>query len=533
MPLTLTPADLGLPAERFPAYRPGQMRAILDVAGDERRWSLLSAPTGAGKSLINVSLTKLLDVRALYLVGTKGLQSQLLPEFESVGMVDIRGHRNYACAIPDAGKYDPTCSLPREKCLYAADVAIAQQAPIVVSNYAYWMSLAKYANPALLGDFDLLIFDEAHTAPDWLADFCTITLNSAEVKTLLNLTLPFDALDDVSAWSAWAADARRVALRRHKEVKESTGNSRSIRLQQILELGRDLAVLASVANSGIEWVAQKANRGARFSPVWAHPYAEQYLFRGIPKIVLCSATLSPEIIRYLGIPKDESRYWEVASGFDPRRRPFIYVPTVRVDRRMNEGQTRIWINQIDSTIDDRLDRKGIIHSRSYSRAQEIVRRSRHSGIMMTHSSRDTRETIERFRRAAAPCVLVSPSVEEGFDFVGDECRFQIIAKIPFIDGRDPVTKARSKQDKGYVNYVAALSLVQMTGRGMRSASDACETFIFDDHWSWFRNKATFASWFRQACVWANEVPPPLDLDAEAEEYDSSRRRSIRERRGRR
>lgn len=503
------------------------------LAGDERRFSLLSAPTGSGKSLINVSIANLLDARTLYLVGTKGLQSQLLADFAPAGMFDMRGHGNYRCANPDAGKYDPTCSLPREQCLYLADIERAKKMPIVDSNFAYWMSLGKYGNPLILGDFDLLIIDEAHTAPDWLADFCTITLNASDVRSLIGVTLPLSSLDDVEAWSAWAAEAREVALRKYREVKDSptSNSSRAIRLQQITELGKDLATLAEVVDSDVEWVAEKVNRGAKFSPVWAHAYAERYMFRGIGKVILCSATLSPEITRYMGINKDESSYLEVASGFDPRRRPFIYVPTTRVDRRMTEGQVRIWMSRIDATIDDRLDRKGIIHSRSYSRAQDIVKRSRHSSVMLTHSSHNAREVIERFRQASPPCILVSPSVEEGFDFPGDECRWQIIAKIPFVDSRDPVTKKRSQQDKAYLNYVAALSLVQMAGRGMRSASDAAETFIFDDHFSWFQRAAPFPGWFRQACRRMNQVPPPLDLEAEVEAWDG-RRRSIREQRGR-
>ena len=44
------------------------------------------------------------------------------------------------------------------------------------------------------------------------------------------------------------------------------------------------------------------------------------------------------------------------------------------------------ITRIDNIIGGRLDRKGIIHTRSYKRAMEVVERSKHSSMMMAHNS---------------------------------------------------------------------------------------------------------------------------------------------------
>jgi Rad3-related DNA helicase len=449
-------------------------------------------------------------------------------------MVDIRGHGNYRCANPEAGKYDPTCSLPREQCLYLADVERAKNAPIVVSNFAYWMSLGKYGNPLILGDFDLLIIDEAHTAPEWLADFCTITLNASDVRSLIGATLPLSSLDNVDEWSAWAAEAREIALRKHREVKDwpTSNSSRAIRLQQITELGKDLATLAEVVESDVKWVAQKVNRGAKFSPVWAHAYAERYMFRGIKKVILCSATLPPDIINYLGITKDDSSYLEVDSGFDPSRRPFIWVPTARVSNvpgKMSEVETRVLLSNMDQAIDTRLSRRGIIHSGSYVRSKDIVNRSRHAAHMVTHYNSDgLPAALEKYLSSPPPCILVSPSVGEGHDFKDDAARWQIIFKVPFIDSRDPVTKARIKDDKLYGNFVASVSLTQRYGRVVRSMVDWGETLIFDSHWGWFRNSVRFADWFKRAWRVSSTVPPAME---EPGEWDG-RKRSIREMRGR-
>lgn len=542
----LAPADLGLPA-KFVSFRGGQDDCAITLASSTKRFSLLSAPTGTGKSLIYLSAAKMLNARALVLVGTKGLQAQLMHDFGSAGLVDMRGQSNYTCVAVDGGdlsdygkpgtgcdegpcKIGVFCSLKQDGgCLYYDAQRAARDANLVVTNYAYWMALGRHSDPMALGEFDLLILDEAHSAPEWLSEFCAVQLDRREMKSLLSLELP-PINEGVAVWSEWAKGAAVHAKDRYTEVRQRLlDGNRKIATAQALRLSaliRDLTELAhahqwrsaegprrDVRMPGLQmdWVAEANDHGVRFSPVWAHGYAEQYLFRGIPRVLLASATLSPDVRRYLGIDKRDADYHEVGSGFDPKRRPFIYVPTTRVDRGMLDGQVRIWTNRIDAIIGQRLDRKGIIHTRSYQRARDIVLRSRHSDIMLTHTTNNARETIAAFKRAPAPCVLVSPSVEEGFDFPGDECRYQIIAKVPFIDGRGAITKARAKSDRGFLNYVAALSLVQMVGRGMRSLDDYCETFIIDDHWAWFRRSAVFPRWFKQAWVQSSTIPAPAPL----------------------
>lgn len=75
-------------------------------------------------------------------------------------------------------------------------------------------------------------------------------------------------------------------------------------------------------------------------------------------------------------------------------------------------------------------------------------------------------------------------------------------------------KARLANDKQYSNYMTALTLVQMTGRGMRSADDRCETIIVDDNIGWFvgQNANHFPKWWMQSyrtCV-RGMVPKPLE-----------------------
>jgi len=513
------PTDLNLPTH-FTSFRTGQDDAAIELLSSPHRFLLLSAPTGSGKSLIYMTLSRLLDARTLVLTGTKGLQTQLMSDFHPMGMVDIRGHANYPCGVPRASSLGPrdllttsglssksgaswsdVCTTDRESCSYLAALSTARESNLVITNYAYWLTMERVNNANALGEFDLLILDEGHTAPDWLASFCKFSLHSSLLRDLLDLDLPKPD-DDFIEWAKSAVVALSARRDDHRTFTDAA-------LTALVALERNLSGLLS--STSVEWLTETTRYGIKLSPVWAREFAEPYLFRSIPHILLTSATLSPEIRTYMGISINDSTYLEAGKGFDHRRRPFIYVPTTRVGRKMSEGDTRVWMNRIDSIIDGRLDRKGIIHTRSYARAKEIVTRSRHADVMLVHRPRDTAEVVAMFKNSTAPSVLVSPAVEEGFDFPGLQCSYQIIVKVPFLDMRDPITKARSKTDECYSNYVTGQSLVQMVGRGMRAPDDICETLIIDDHWSWFRKSTIFPHWFRRAWRRSNTIPTPPGL----------------------
>ena len=133
--------------------------------------------------------------------------------------------------------------------------------------------------------------------------------------------------------------------------------------------------------------------------------------------------------------------------------------------------------------------------------------SRHQSNLWSHSQEDVVQVVNRFRQASPPATLVSPAVTSGWDFPEDECRYIIIGKVPFGDGRSPVSKARQKDDPEFGNFEAMQTVVQEAGRGTRSALDGCEVIIVDDHWSWFwsKNKQFAPQYFHR------RVRDPVDL----------------------
>ena len=526
----MKPSDLGMP-KKFAHWNAYQEDAILKAVCSDRRFVMINAPTGVGKTAIAMGVMRLLGGRGLYLTMTKPLQTQLMTDFSSTGLVELKGQNNYECIYFEGvetklpGCDDGPCHAGIEctykdgGCNYYDAVRRAARAELVVENYIHWMTLNRFSEPDILGRFDVLILDEAHATNDALSEFVQVVLNRVEVRRLLHVELPSGA--SMEEWVEWALEEGLPRARaRIEAAKAQTAlHEQGISVVKALsELEGNLTDLSNARSwkrtdaadpavwtpgTSHDWVVDENDDRIVFQPVWASGYAEDYLFDWIPKVILISATVTPRDATYLGITKSNFEYLEYPSPFHRDRRPFYVVPAAAVRYEMSDGEIKLWINKIDQilereAVDCKL--KGIIHAVSYDRARLIKARSKYGKMMIIHDRYNLRDTVECFRASTGPAVLISPSVGTGYDFPGDECRFQIIAKIPFLDQRPLITRARTKLDKLYPMHVALVSLIQMAGRGNRRKDDWCRTYLVDDSWRWFyrRTHKMIPKWFKSA-----------------------------------
>lgn len=532
----IQPSDFGLP-EKFTKFRSevGQDKTILNLLSSNKRFSIINAGPGTGKTLITVATSLGLSARTLYLTVTKSLQHQLLNDFSSIGLFNIIGHSNYSCAnlsYDDDGELaDLECKLKRQlssngnsQCLYANDISIVNERDIVSTNYAHYVQILKSDDPNKLGKFDLLILDEAHRVHDLLCDYVAIKLSINKVKSLLNINLP-NIADDWFTWLSWANEAREIAANKYKSIK-STANYSRRNLLLITRLGKDLKRIIeeitpkSVANindkpDGADWIkSTNYNRTIiQFTPVSAKSYTNKYLFNSMPRILLTSATIDKQDAIDLGIDLSDLDFIEIESSFPANRRPIIYIPTspvpIRITSKISLAEFKLCINRLDSIIAPRRDdRKGLIQAISYERAIKIINSSANSDIMITHkqNAREKELALRHYKQSAKPCILVSPSFEEGEDLPFDLCRYLIWFKVPFLDSRDQRLEIRKLRDKTFSDRMVARRIIQGSLRGMRSMDDFCEIFFFDQLWTIFSKKPYFAKWFRQSFQFVNRLP---------------------------
>jgi ATP-dependent DNA helicase DinG len=503
MPLKLpTPADLGLPPE-FVKWNPGQDTALTKLIHTSKRFPVAQLPTGTGKSPLPVALAQFLDLRVLILTATKGLQDQYINQFKDMGIRDVRGMGNYLCYEDTRVNCDEGpcmdgyhCQFRQGGCLYFDAREAAEKARIVVTNYAWWMTQNQKGED--IGEFDLIVCDEAHAIDREVSGFMRIEINEPEVH------MPRGE-PSWDRWQSWAKAAAEVHAAHVKTMPIGRARRKARRVTERLE---------RLATAGGEWAWEKTHTGWAFEPKWSKAHIERLVFKGAPMVLLMSATITPATLGYLGIEPGDYDWIEVPSPFPVNSRLVTHVQSgVRLTSRSSQQDIESLVRMVDRLIYNRLDRKIIIHTVSYRRAEDIIAMSEFGDLMMFHDSRSTARIVAEFKRTAAPAILVSPSVSTGWDFPMDEARCQIILKVPFPDATGDIMRARKDDDPRYISYLVASELQQMVGRGVRKMGDWCETIILDDNitWAYGRNKDMFTAPFKQAFRSISELPPPPPL----------------------
>jgi Rad3-related DNA helicase len=490
--LDISPPDLGLPP-KFTSFRSAQADAIDFILSASEGWIAAHAPTGVGKSLVGVTVAKVLDLRAAYLTSTKALQNQVAVDFK---LGQVKGRANYTCrsytdcaegSQRGCSRYDTT------GCPYSAAYFKACDSGLIPTNYSFWMYVRRSSAGSGLcklggKPIELLICDEAHHIFQELASFMAVRLPESEYDDALKL-LP-QSKDGLmsepsgSQWRIWAAIRVTAVNAEMRELKEKFGTAAEARAKSnYADLERLIMQLKSIQSFDQNWTwefSDTAPRSVSFDPIWPGQYAH-LLWSGVPQVLLLSATLCKYTLQLLGLPKNQYAYREFKNGWPPNHALNWYVPTARMTYKSTEEDHRKMALRIDEIIAGRLDRKGIIHTVSYQRMRQIMAASKYRKYMVNNeNSRDSTKVAAAFKAAKAPCILVSPSFSTGWDFPFSECEYQILPKVPFPYAESRVMKERNK-DERYRIYCAILEIIQMIGRGRRAEFDRCETFILDNN----------------------------------------------------
>ncbi len=504
------PAELGLP-HKFKEWRPVQERAVEDFINCKSRHLLQITPTGVGKSLIYMAGAMQKCEPTVILTSTKGLQDQLVNDFSMMGLVELKGRSNYRCVRGDGPTceeglchYGVECQFKAGGCAYFDALRTAKQSRYVVTNYAMWMTAGDFIREGR----QVLIMDEAHAAPDHLNNFLSVEIDLGFicVATGEDVTPPRDWGEWAKRFSLKVEDLLQLGLQ-HPDLNLS-------KLRMLAKVKRTIEALVRISASPL--VVDKVGINYIVNPSCLIRYAEPHLFMGVPFVHLTSATVTPHTARMLGIPLTTTTIEEYPSPFPVSHRPVMWVPTTKVDRRMSHGDEMVWMARIDQIIRDRLYSKGIVHSVSYDRAWRIVKGSKYGKVSIIHGTNDTAMKVAAFKRKCAPAFLVSPSMTTGWDFPDDDCRWQIISKVPFPDSRSAIHQERQKQDPDLPYYMAWQTLIQSAGRGVRSQEDWCETIIIDDNFGWLLSKYGYLAprWFVDAVGRSPVLPAPMRVPRE-------------------
>jgi len=513
----LTPKDYDLPS-KFTSFRGSQFPMAAMAAGISDYAFLLDAPTGIGKTLIGATVQRLIDDQVVYICTTKQLQDQMINDFPYAKV--LKGRSNYPCLLfPDrfpainaelciesnGGKQ---CKL-KSKCPYLIAKTEAENSPIAVLNSAYYLSEVNYVEKSKIRGRSTLIIDEFDTIESQLMSFIELTITSKQLNKL-GLDPP-KFKTKFEAWKDWAVQARIQVRNEIDELDKITMSEwhmetyAEIRKKKALErLYTKLNFFINSVDDTWVWVAGKDQW--TFKPVWVSKYAHYKLWQYASKVVGMSATiLDPNQISLntgLTLNNRNMVYRKLDCPFPKENRPINFRPVASV---INKNKAVAWpavAKEIEHIMDEYPNERILVHTvnnKLCSFIMQVIKSRR----LITHNTSDRTRVLNTFKTSSKPLVLVSPSMDRGVDLPYDECRVNVIAKVPYPDLGDPQIQRRvygSSDGNHWYCHKAVSSIIQMAGRVVRAEDDYGETIILDEKFGdLYRQKfLLFPDWFRAA-----------------------------------
>lgn len=507
--------------------RPHQWAAVDRVMELYRRGVkvvFLDAPTGSGKTLIGEAVRRRMAregiaKNALYVCSDRGLQDQFVADFPYAQV--LKGRTNYAtltgtgditCGDCTKAGADDDCNWcdPTSMCPYVVAKGRALRSPLAVLNTAYLMSEAN--GPGAFAGRGLTIIDECDVLEDVLMGFVEFRVTDRQARRL-GVEAPKKG-SHLPTLLKWIAEELQPAVER---TRKGLAGERSLwgdvkkqrELNQYTRLAGDVATVLRLADKD-NWVRDN-DAPMALKPITVDAYGKQVLWRHSEHWLLMSATIiSPEqMVESLGVEGGEGEEggWGIVSvpmTFPVENRPIVQSPVANMTKKEKDTAWPAMVDGIAKVLERHEGERVLVHAVSYELAAYLAAGLAGCGRrVVTYRNPREKDAALRTYRSAKGAVLVASSMDRGVDLKDDDCRVVIVAKVPFPYLGDPQVGKRMHLPGGQEWYAVQTvrSVVQMTGRGVRSADDWAVTYVLDGQFTsnlWKRNKRLFPGWWRDA-----------------------------------
>lgn len=186
-----------------------------------------------------------------------------------------------------------------------------------------------------------------------------------------------------------------------------------------------------------------------------------------------------------GIEKifDESTiYTRIPSTFNFTNSPIHFYNRYKMSFRDQEQS----INSLKPIIYKLLEQqfpnqRGIIQTGSYKIAQDIIKNApvNIKNRLLYYNGSHEKISNVTIHKMSTNTILIGPTLNEGIDLPGDQCRFIMILKVPYPQMKDRLVEAKMNLFPTWYNYTTSNLIIQGIGRGNRFKDDWCITYIFD------------------------------------------------------
>ena len=505
---------------------------------NNKKYFIISAPTGVGKTHLALSIAEACN-NAYTLTATKQLQDQYVQT--SSNIVTIYGKGNYQCNIDPIFSCDAAPCLgdqflkarccSNNGCEYYNQKRLALAAQNTLTNYLFFLysihcGMLQDVDEQMWKKRDVLIIDEGH-----LIDSALIGFAETEIS-IQQLIAEYGICNPTMVWTDDREHNDELIAVIHHEVAEkcadyrekltylfnkSKDTQRKTILAEVKKINAKLYMLDKIlqvlklyaSTPASDWVLSPdfPSNVLKMSPLYAHFLFKEYLEQTAEKFIFMSATIiNPKLFcRELGIPFEQTCFIDVDSPFNPEKAPVNALPICKMNFAEIKNNMPTIIEAVKTIMAAHENQKGIIHTGNYQITQGIFKgvdknsKRRLLGRDMYNAEKgiNNQDLIKMHVGSSDPTVLISPSMHTGVDLYDDLARFQIIVKLPFLSLGDGRVKRKSDIDGDWYINQMFLTLLQSSGRSIRSENDWAETYILDASFKYFFNKykKNLPKWF--------------------------------------
>lgn len=213
-----------------------------------------------------------------------------------------------------------------------------------------------------------------------------------------------------------------------------------------------------------------------------------FLLDGIDHIIMTSATIG-DVKSYtnnLGI--DTYKVDDIPSLFDFSDSPIYVLSRWKMSQKHKEANFPFVKKATYELCDRYSNKKGIIQTWTYDLAKKIyddAPRELQKRMLLYVDAKEKRELIDFHKTSDIPTILIGPTLNEGIDLPGDECRFVVMIKMPYPYLGSKLVKKKADIYDGWYNNETLRTIIQSIGRGVRYDGDWCQTYILDGSFTYF------------------------------------------------
>ena len=181
------------------------------------------------------------------------------------------------------------------------------------------------------------------------------------------------------------------------------------------------------------------------------------------------------------VENEEIIYTVIPSTFNFDKSPVYFLNRYKMSYREKEQSLKSLKPIIYKICSTRYSNKrGMIQTGSYANAKEIYNDAppeiKRRMLLYNNSKEKTQKiTIHQMSKNT---ILIGPTLVEGIDLPGEQCRFIIILKVPYPVITDEYVKRKAELFPLWYNSVTSNTIIQGIGRGNRFVDDYCVTYIF-------------------------------------------------------